>query len=137
MEHFNNVVWQTRNEMPVPTNPLQELREILTTQSRDMSEDKMIACMYGIIVGWDDEAYDELKEKHGWTDDNIKWQKLWNENYNKAWNLYMSNNHSALVEALEMAKNWFNHTYNKEDNGQDYFDIGKIEAALQNTKHNN
>lgn len=40
------------------------------------------------------------------------------------------NNFDSLVSALKMAKNWFEYNYNKEDNGQDYFDIGMIETAL-------
>lgn len=82
--------WQTRDEMPTPTNALQELNEILTRTSRDVSEDKMIACIYGIVVGWDDASYAELKQKHHWTDDNIKIQKTLHENYKKAWNLFMN-----------------------------------------------
>ena len=94
--------WQSRYEMGTPTNPLQELHEILTRQSRDMSEDRMIACIYGIIVGWDDASYEELKQRHNWTDDNIKWQKLWHKKYKKAWDLYMSQpSQEHLKEALE------------------------------------
>lgn len=83
--------WQTREDFPVTTNPLQRLNEIFAFTSKDCSEDKMIACMYGIVMGWDDDAYAELRIKHNWSDDDIKWQKLWHQNYNKTWNLYMEN----------------------------------------------
>lgn len=86
----DNLIWQTRNEFPVPTNPLQKLNEILAFTSRDCSEDEMIACMYGIISGWDDDSYEELKIKHGWSDNTVEWQKLWHENYKKAWNAFMA-----------------------------------------------
>lgn len=85
----DNLIWQTRDEFPVTTNPLQKLNEIFAFTSRDCSEDKMIACMYGIITGWDDASYEELKQQHNWSDDDIKWQKLWHENYKKAWNAFM------------------------------------------------
>lgn len=60
----NELKWQTRDEMPTPTNPLQRMRETFAFTSRDCSEDKMIAFLYGIVMGWDDESYNELKKKH-------------------------------------------------------------------------
>ncbi len=83
--------WQTRDEMEVPTNPLQRLRETFAFTSRDCSEDKMIAFLYGIVMGWGDAAYVELKDKHNWNDRDIEHQKMWHENYNKAWKLWMEN----------------------------------------------
>lgn len=85
-----NLIWQTNDEMPITTNPLQKLRETLTFTSRDCSEDKMIAFIYGIVIGWDDDCYASLKLRHNWSDDDIKLQKLWHENYNKAWNVWMN-----------------------------------------------
>jgi hypothetical protein len=81
--------WQTRDEMATPTNALQKLQEIFAFTSRDCSDDKMIACMYGIIMGWDDDAYSELKTKHNWSDDDVALQKEWHKNYIKAWDLFM------------------------------------------------
>ena len=89
---MENLIWQTRDEFPIPKNPLQKLHEILAFTSRDCSEDKMIACMYGIILGWDDEAYEELKKTHNWSDSDMKLQKEWHEEYTKIWNLYMKEN---------------------------------------------
>jgi hypothetical protein len=74
-------IWQTGT----PTNSLQALVEILTKTPRDVSEDKMLACIYGIIVGWNDASYRELKLKHRWTDKEIETQKMWHNNYTKAW----------------------------------------------------
>lgn len=85
-----SLIWQTRNEMDTPTNPLQELREILTRTSRDIAQDKMLSCIYGIIVGWDDKSYKEFKKTFGWTDQNIKWQKFWHAQYIEAWNMYVN-----------------------------------------------
>ena len=84
------VEWQTRDEMLYPTNPLQRLNEVFGFTSRDCSEDKMIAFMYGIICGWDDDSYEELKEKHGWSNKEVELQKMWHENYKKAWNAFMA-----------------------------------------------
>jgi hypothetical protein len=81
--------WQTRDEMTTPTNPLQRMRETFAFTSRDCSEDKMIAFLYGIVMGWDDESYNEIKSKHNWSDEDIRLQKQWHQNYNKAWNLFM------------------------------------------------
>lgn len=84
------LIWQSRDEMPYPTNALQKLKEILTMTSRDTAEDKMIACMYGIIVGWDDNSYKELQQTHNWSHEDVRLQKLWHKNFNKAWNLYIN-----------------------------------------------
>lgn len=81
--------WQTRDEMEIPTNPLQKLQEVFAFTSRDCSEDKMIAFIYGVVMGWDDDSYAEIKDKHNWTDKDIKLQKMWHKNYQKAWELFM------------------------------------------------
>jgi hypothetical protein len=86
---MKDVKWQTRDEMDIPTNPLQKLNEVLAFTSRDCGEDKMIAFMYGVISGWEDDSYAELKDKHNWSDKDIDLQKAWHIEYKKAWNLYM------------------------------------------------
>lgn len=88
---MTEVKWQTRDEMPWPSNPLQELEEILTSTARDVSEDRLLSCIYGIVVGWDEGSYRELREKHRWSDKSIELQKTWHENYQIAWNLFMDN----------------------------------------------
>ena len=88
---MEELIWQTRSEMSVPTNPLQKLEEVFSFTSRDCSEDKMIAFMYGIISGWDDDSYEELKVKHSWSDKDVELQKKWHIEFKKAWNLYMNN----------------------------------------------
>lgn len=87
----NDLKWQTRDDMPTPTNALQRLLETMTFSSRDMSVDKMTAFMYGIIAGWDDESYKELSEKHNWTNEDVDNMKMWHENYKIAWNLFIEN----------------------------------------------
>jgi hypothetical protein len=81
--------WQTRDEMEAPTNPLQALRESYCRSSKDMSESKFDAWVYGVVVGWDDKSYVELKVLHNWSDEMIAYQKLLHSNFNKCWNLFM------------------------------------------------
>lgn len=76
--------------MDIPTNPLQKLQEVFAFTSRDCSDDKMIAFLYGVISGWDDDSYAELKAQHNWSDRDVELQKQWHIEYKKAWNLYMS-----------------------------------------------
>ena len=85
--------WIEQTAKSSGVNPLQELHEILTRSAKDMSKEKTLACMYGIIVGWDDESYKELKESLGWTDSNVEFQKDMNAKYTEAWNLV----HDQLV----------------------------------------
>ena len=80
--------WQSRDEMNLPTNPLQALCESFTRTSKDMGENKFDAWNYGIITGWND-AYDELAKKHNWSKEQVEYNKLLHENFNKAWNLFM------------------------------------------------
>lgn len=86
----NDLIWQSRDEMDAPTNPLQSLRESYTRTSKDMAESKFDAWTYGIIAGWDDESYKELSVKHGWSDKQVSYNKLLHQNYLKAWNLFMN-----------------------------------------------
>jgi hypothetical protein len=80
--------WQTRDEMPFPTNPLQKLHEVLAFSSKDMSINKCDSFLYGIIVGWDENAYKELKIIHNWSSDEVELQKKWHEKYNELWNKF-------------------------------------------------
>ena len=128
MTEIYDLVWQNINDMPQPTNALQELVEILTRTSRDTGEDKMIACIYGIIVGWDDNAYKALKEQHGWIDDNIRFQKMWHENYKRAWSLFMepesADGKRDTIEFTEWISEYFRRTYPIGETKALWFKIG-------------
>ena len=87
----NDLKWQTRAEMDVPTNPLQALRESFTRTSKDMCEAKFDAWTYGVIVGYDDDSYRELSKRFEWSAIQIDYNKLLHENYNKAWSLFIAN----------------------------------------------
>jgi hypothetical protein len=94
---LETIEFTTKNEVPVTTNPLQKMREVFAFTSKDCSEDKLIAFLYAIVMGWDDDCYEELKSKHNWSDEYINVQKEWHKNYNKAWNLFIESisNHST------------------------------------------
>lgn len=87
---YKDCVWRTADEGS-PENPLQALTMSICNSSKDFAEHKFDAYLYGIIVGWDDDAYEVLKGQHGWSDDVIKYQKLLHQNYIKAWNLLTAN----------------------------------------------
>lgn len=57
------------------TDPYNDWRESLDCNiyfdSRDWSINRQDAWIYGIVVGWDREAIDELKQLHHWTDDAV------------------------------------------------------------------
>ncbi len=84
------LIWQTRDEMDAPTNPLQSMRESYCRSAKDMATEKFDAWMYGIIVGWDDDCYPDLAKAHNWSKETVEYNKLLHENYCKAWNLFMN-----------------------------------------------
>lgn len=88
-EKFDILRWQTRDEMRTTTNPLQRIAETFAFTPRDCGQDKMIAFLYGIALGWDNASYKELKKMHGWSDEDVILIKAWHKNYKKAWNLFV------------------------------------------------
>lgn len=83
--------WRIADDGP-PENPLQALVMSLCGTSKDMGEQKFDAYLYGVIVGWEDSAYDELKVRHNWSEQVVQYQKLLHQNFIKAWNLLTENN---------------------------------------------
>lgn len=78
--------WRPSDDGP-SENPLQVLVMSIAGSSKDFSETKFEAYMYGVIMGWDNDSYEELKSKHGWSDDVINYQKQLHQNFIRAWNL--------------------------------------------------
>lgn len=78
--------WRVADDGP-PENPLQALVMSICGSSKDFSKDKFDAYLYGVIVGWEDSSYEQLKVELGWTDSQIKYQKSLHQNLIKAWNL--------------------------------------------------
>lgn len=83
--------WRIADDGP-PENPLQALVMSLCRTPKDMGEHKFDAYLYGVIVGWEDSSYEELKIRHTWSEEVIEYQKLLHQNYIKAWNLLTENN---------------------------------------------
>jgi hypothetical protein len=57
---------------PTPADAIESARTVMTFSSRDWSANHRDAWLYGIIVGWDDDAISEVARKHGWPPDEIR-----------------------------------------------------------------
>ena len=57
--------------MSLPEDPIESLERALATASKDWSESKDDAWIYGIILGWDKESLQELQELHRWNDEAV------------------------------------------------------------------
>jgi hypothetical protein len=55
--------------MPAIEEPKASLRVSMTTSSRDWSASERDAWMYGIVVGWPDDALAELARQFFWAPD--------------------------------------------------------------------
>lgn len=53
------------------TDPFESLKTAISCHSRDWSTHARDAWIYGIVLGWDDEAIAELRARHGWDDDAV------------------------------------------------------------------
>lgn len=63
---------QLASELPcVVECPKESLSRTMAFSSRDWSINREDAWMYGIVCGWDSESLAELKQRHGWTDDQV------------------------------------------------------------------
>ena len=82
--------WRVADDGPTE-NPLQALVMSLCGTSKDMAEHKFDAYLYGVIVGWDDDAYETLRGQHGWSEDVVNYQKRLHQNFIRAWNLLTEN----------------------------------------------
>jgi hypothetical protein len=81
-------------------SPFESLHDIITTNSRDWSDSKSDAWIYGIIVGWETEPEDlidgedpqgalkELQKKFNWSDENVNKLRLLHEKFKDIKNLY-------------------------------------------------
>ena len=68
-------------DMPViEDNCFESIERAIAFDSQDWSTDRRLAWIYGIVFGWED-AEQELKIKHGWTNEDIerlnKYHKQW------------------------------------------------------------
>lgn len=63
--------------------PIESISMTLAFASKDWSLDKNDAWIYGIVAGWDDASFIELKALHGWTDATIEHLKRLREDCQK------------------------------------------------------
>lgn len=90
LDIHSDTKWRIADDGP-PENPLQSITTSITLSSKDYSKDQFDAYLYAVCVGWEDGAYKELKERFGWSDKTIAYQKQLHQNYIKAWNLLTEN----------------------------------------------
>lgn len=60
-------------------NPLESIRKAILFSSNDYSQCKRDAWIYGIVVGWPDEALQELAQQHRWEPETIERLKRLNK----------------------------------------------------------
>lgn len=71
--------------MPIlDDNCLSSIERSMAFDVRDWSEDSRSAWIYGIVLGWDDESYEELAPKFHWTEQNIER----NKKYHQQWEMF-------------------------------------------------
>jgi hypothetical protein len=68
----------------LPENPMESIYDTIVFDSKDFSLNKRDAWLYGIVVGWD-KAYEELKLKHKWTDEEVARNKRLHEKFKECW----------------------------------------------------
>ena len=72
-------------------NPLESIHRSIAFDVRDWAEDRRSAWMYGIVCGWDNKCYDELKKKFNWEDEEIERNKRLHEQFNDLWIYFQEN----------------------------------------------
>ncbi len=50
---------------------LESLRKTIASDVADWAADKRMAWIYAILMGWDDEAMDEVAKKHKWKSEDV------------------------------------------------------------------
>ncbi|RLL17998.1 hypothetical protein [Acinetobacter chengduensis] len=53
-------------------NPLESLRSAVVFSSKDYSSCKRDAWIYGIVVGWEGKALEEVSKKHRWDKETVE-----------------------------------------------------------------
>ncbi len=60
-----------KSSMAFTECPIENIDLSLAYDARDWSANTLDAWIYGIVVGWDDEAIEELKLKFEWEDETV------------------------------------------------------------------
>lgn len=68
------------------TDPFEAIRTLLATDSRDWSDDRGDAWLWGIVMGWDDEdpecsAMELVAAKHGWDEQTVARLRVLHERF--------------------------------------------------------
>lgn len=62
-------------------NPLESIATAIAFSPRDWSSHHRDAWIYGIVLGWDKEDLEELKNKHKWRDETVARLKFLHDKY--------------------------------------------------------
>jgi len=86
-------------KLTVEKNPLESLKSTIAFSSNDWSTNKRDAWIYGIVLGWSDyddpddpeeSAMEELKEKLGWSEEDVSRLKFLHSEYERLCRLLQS-----------------------------------------------
>lgn len=74
------------NKRPDTLHPIESIRSLLATDSRDWGEDRGDAWLWGIVMGWDDEdlecsAMELVARKHDWDEATVARLRLLHERF--------------------------------------------------------
>jgi len=116
-----NILASSIDDLTLNENPFESLERTISFSSKDFSECKEDAWIYGIICGWDckdtdDECselefFKEFNKKFGWNEDKWKRLQLLRENYLKA-----KENFRQLISLTKNNAKYL-HEYNKNKGG--------------------
>lgn len=62
-------------------NPLESIKQAIVFSSKDYSACKRDAWLYGIVIGWDEDAMLNVAERHKWTPETVARLKRLHEAY--------------------------------------------------------
>lgn len=104
-------------------NPLESIATAIAFSPRDWSSHHRDAWIYGIVLGWDKEVLEELKNKHKWRDETVARLKFLHDEYKikKNKNEELDRYRKALeeIEAEAMSIKHFNFGYDELEIGND------------------
>lgn len=112
-------------------NPLESIATAIAFSPRDWSSHHRDAWIYGIVLGWDKEVLEELKNKHKWRDETVARLKFLHDEYKikKNKNEELDRYRKALEEIEEIALRqkerieFLSHGYNNDPIMIDILDI--------------
>ena len=70
--------------VPIMLNAFESIECAIAFSVRDWGECRRDAWIYAIVFGWDDGAWEEMAEKHGWDEDDRKRAMFFHEQWERA-----------------------------------------------------